>query len=171
MVEVIPVSMTQVDWPTYLRTCLEVTKTNPAKNLDAAGIPIKTPFSFIASLDCFKGGIESPNNAVRDAGFSLRHFSFGFLILCGRGCRDDLSSYSDLAIDDGGQNLYLVTGTLLQWQQTLLTNLSNKKLPCSEFRDVLNRVISLLEQAGLVDLFRGFRKTSQSDGTFLLEAQ
>lgn len=174
MAEVIPVTMTQVDWPSYLRVCMDILHRSPSRDLDAARIELKGPFAFIASLAAFKGFQEHPNTSVRQAGFLLRHFSFGFLVTCTEICRADIQSVSDLSVDQaynkdiGGEQLYLMSGTLFEWRTAIIENLS--KTNCnSEVREVLNKIVLLLEQVGLVDLFSTFKKRSQHDNTFLLE--
>jgi hypothetical protein len=174
MSQVIPISMTQVDWPSYLRFCIDTTGRSISRDLDAANVELKGPFAFIASLSSFKGDSIHPNNAVRGAGFLLRHFSFGFLVTCTESCRADIQSVSELSIDQGyhkdigGEQLYLMSGTLFQWRSTIIENLSKPNCN-SEIREVLNKVILLLEQAGLVDLFSTFKKRAQRDDTFILE--
>jgi hypothetical protein len=163
MIQIFPISMTQIDWGTYIKSCSE----SPTRQLDVENIDPKGPFAFLASIGLFKGSNLPTNRIVAGAGFTLRHFSFGFLILCPKSVKDELVSNSDLAIDESHHGELLVTGNLFQWRQAIVQNLQTSSTS-TEFRILLNIILGLLEQAGLVDLFRDFSKHPLIDKTFLL---
>jgi hypothetical protein len=173
MIEVFPISMTQIDWGTYIRSVRDILNQSPTRQLDLENVDPKGPFGFIASIGAFKGDKSYSTKIASHAGFILRHFSFGFLIHCSYNAKNELASGSDLAIDEGYNGdisdigLYLVSGNLFQWKQAIVQNLGNDS-GSTEFRILLNTILGLLEQAGLVDLFKEFSKHPLIDKTFTL---
>lgn len=171
MPTVTPISITQIDWNSFNRIVTEATGQSPTRNLDAAGIKLDKPASFILALDSFIGADRSVWLAMKDSGLLLKHLSIGFLIEMTQGGLIEIydllpggikSTYAKTELG----HLVVATGTIYDWRQAILEGGINRS---QEHRTIMNQIHSFLDQAGFVDLWRDYRRRSLVDGSFIME--
>lgn len=163
MIEVIPMSVTTIDWTVFLNILKKIFNRSLTTNLDTKKLAVGDLSSFIMIL----GGIRNPNAdpliLLREAGPLLRHISAGFVVL---GFNvDDLAYSTDLKIVKT-EKLSVVSGNLEEWRTAIIN--CNKTV---EQREFFNKCLSHFEKVGLGQLWSYYSKVDLNDATYKLESK
>lgn len=152
---VLPVIAPQINWPILLSDLAKVLKRNPAALLDSANEKVQTPKGLLSILGELDSYYKSPD-------FHMAHLSFGFLIqsesiaeirhICATA---NFASSNDLGI---------ITDDLNNWQINVTRGCRKERPP--EVREVFNKIMLWIEQAGLGFIWKDWTK---SGNPFCLE--
>lgn len=158
---VIPVVTSNVNWEAYINTVVSATGRSPTRSLDTDREKVGTPSSFIASLAELKKENTPPWFVYHAPGDLLKHIHFSFLTDLDVESLLELSANLTILNTD---ELALVSGTLHQWDCTITSNWSSKKV-----RQFLTITMLLLEQLGCGQFWVKYKKVMQPDNTLRLE--
>lgn len=157
---VIPITITEVNWQSYIEACLANNSEPPTKRLDDANFTQRDLAAYLASI-----ATNDLRNALRNTSYILRHASAGFLIHATKEI-NVIQNQSKLNIVAIGEDLYLATGTIEDWKYAIV-ELSIKQIP-TKIRYIMNCCLLFLERGGLMEVFGNYRKETQPDSTFIL---
>jgi hypothetical protein len=163
---IVPISQTLIDWDKLIKTIYDTTGRSPTRLLDSYNRPIGELSALVQALNYF-----STEGTVKDFSFVFKHIAYSFLIQIA-----DLKEYhqwikeSDLCFFDNvltndREAFAVVSGNLLQWRIETVSLTQDDSFNQRYIGDCL---YTFLNQV-LPELFTGFRKKEQKDGTFLLE--
>lgn len=167
MYEIIPLSVSQVNWPAFNSMCQEVLGVDPLRSLDNEGIDPKDPAAFIAGL----GFGESPRQFMRDAKDTnaLNHVFMSFAAKLPNFLIFILSSKTNLKllVKQGRQDhLVVLSGTGADWYEAI-------RVGCSEsvdieFRRLMTKVFNSFQNTCYREVFSNLNRKSLDDGTIVL---
>ncbi len=162
-IAVYPATMTMVNWPILISASQEHLGTSVTRKLDEQDIKLRSLGSYIQALYLLEGG-RNLNNAISDS-WMLHALSLGFLIIGPELVHSKWMHASKLA-GHGNLNFAVYTCDAEEWRQILLRVLTKESVFSARF--IANRIYEYLDQAGLRQMFDGYRKDSIEDGTFVL---
>lgn len=154
------VSRTISDWPLLIKISKQTLNINVNEYADSAKLLPNSLSAYISALLSMKG---TPK--LETAGHVLRQASCGIMVLSNPTIVAELleiykfDCYT-VAIDNH-HHLAILTGTLEQWRDAVLSS-NDAYLP------LLNEIVQLLEKEGLKFLWSNYQKTEQKNGTFKL---
>ena len=126
--EVYPLSVPQINWETYIETFQNSFGTSPSSGLDAAGLKLESPASFIATLDL--ANQTSPMDVLRNAARNmLLYHSFCSFIYIGE--RDVLTSVSMQPLFwvyrriRRGEYYAIISGSVVLWRDAVISGLGS----------------------------------------------
>jgi hypothetical protein len=159
---VILVSITTVDWPTFIKEANNILGRSPTRGIDAKGIKDQLP-GYLAAIDSINNPNSDPTIVLKNAVIILEHVHLGFLIET-----TDAAKILEATLLRGtvGQDLSLFSGTLGQWKSAVL-EFCNEKYNY-KLRQIFNEVYLILRQFGLVDIFAGHHTQTSTHKTFTL---
>lgn len=155
--EVYPLSVPQINWETYIETFQNSFGTSPSSGLDATGLKLESPASFVATLD-FENHAQ-PYDVLRSAARNMLLFhSFASFIYIGE--RDVITSLSV-------QPLYvryrrvrrdeyyaIISGNINQWRHTVISGSGSLEIEEQEFATL---IYNYLCQAGFQEIWSNYR--------------
>jgi hypothetical protein len=158
MIELIPISKTEIDWPTYLHTAKQVLGHSISETIEKRRLELTQPEAFLESVD-----------------WILDHTFYGFQILGSRNFFLRLYHHTNevkISINTTLQPDYLLglaTGTLKQWKNFILECANGDEE--ADIRMLSNKLQSYFENEGLYKIFTGMTKKPTIGNTFLLEGK
>lgn len=167
--EVFPVAMTSIDWPSLIKMTNDKMGRSITRPLDAAGIKHNTPAGYISALGVFDNSKANASSVIKDVGGGLgAHFSITFLIFMEQ---ESMLRFLTLARNmylciNEEQNGVIATGAVNLWVSACKSGCY--RLESVEIRGIFNRILYFMEQAGLRDLWSGWIREKLNDGTFML---
>lgn len=164
-----PLTLTEVNWPSFIKTVQDFLGYSPTRGLDEAKIELKDPRAFIAAIDCE----NQPQQALRRAAINntLRHYFASFIMIM-----DDADLIIDLGIRDtlavrvvknGSRYLTILSGTLWDWYHAMIIYCqrdSNHVL-----RQVFNAIYGYFKHVNLHVIWSHYNQSIIKDNTFILE--
>lgn len=167
MFHVLPVTMTTLDWNSYLTNAKAMLGRSITAGMDRQHAKQDLE-GFLLTLKEFQSG--KPAESLRGCGTVLRHVSVGFLCLMPPPVFYDLVMESGLAItvqdSPTGFKCCLVSGNLEQWKYAII-NCSSEQQP-NGLRGLTNKFMAYFEQAGLGPIWSDYSKTPMPDSTYRL---
>jgi len=165
--EVIPLLLTQTNWPIFIKKCDEVLKISPSKNLDKQSINLATPISLLASLPVSR----TPQENLSDCSSPiLNHIFLGFLFISPKKKMQNILlnlslDYYVIGTNDDDDSIAIVSGTLRKWYHVIMwgSSLSQPKI----VRTFCNKCYEYLKSAGFGQIWDANQRTLE-DGTFIL---
>lgn len=163
-----PITMEQVDWPSWNQIRQSAGEAPATRNLDGFGVKPELPSSLVDSL------YSVQHHAMREPlDHVLRLVNLGFLLIC-----DDiklmaqLQLFTDIPIVtsrkyDIGDTEYILKGNLVQLRQLTLVLCKVDVHP--DLRRLGNQLHVTMCNGGLKDLWYKQTKKSQPDKTYTLE--
>lgn len=155
--EVYPLSVPQINWEIYNETFQDSFGTSPSSGLDAAGLKLEIPASFIATLDFER--LTSPMDVLRDAARNmLLYHSFCSFIYIGEQEAITSLSIQPLCVRYRRikKNKYyaIISGNINQWRHTVI---SGSGSPESDEKEFATLIYNYLCQAGFKEIWSKYR--------------
>jgi len=162
--EVRPLGITQIDWPSYIDLFKATIGKSPTDNLDAYYMKPDSLAAFMASL---YDGMD-PRQVLRTIPNVLGHVFASFMI----------ESCSLMMQQAAGWGLHCITypthrggliiasGSIKEWKDTIAGACQDQAQP--EEREAMSKCLSYLERAGFKEVFSGYRKEPHRDGSIVL---
>ena len=168
MNEVIPITITSVNWDMYLKYARTQLSRSVTESLDKAKRPLDTPAAFIITLAEAQGAELRPfTQLLSNAGGLLRHASAGFLFTADIETLLYIIEQSSLQCARwSNKKTMIVSGNMLAWR-VAITNFCKPDVP-KDVRDLFNKSLVCFEMAGFGPLWSDQQKTMSPDKTFLL---
>lgn len=164
---IFPLSITQIDWPTFLREVSNHIGRSPSRTLDSVGEKLGEPAAFLAALGEIRNPGSNPDVLKRYHDDLANHLSFGFLV-CGKPSilveLNQLSTGLRSVISIEG-TLGIFSGTLRDWRDSIVSG-SRPGIEYRGTRFVFNSIYLFLEQAKLIGPFYPWTRKHLDDGTF-----
>lgn len=151
--EVYPLSVPQINWEIYIETFQNSFGTSPSSGLDAVGLKLDSPASFIATLDL--ANQTSPMDVLRNAARNmLLHHSFCSFIYIGD--REVITcvpmqvlhvKYKRIKRDE---YYAIVSGSVANWREAVIAGIRYLE-PDAEF--FFKQVYNYMCQAGFKEIW------------------
>ena len=178
--QIVPLSMTQVNWPDYVSVTYKHVGHSPTRSLDGVGIKPGDPYSFLASLAELEVEGTDPRIGVLSANHTLAHVHLSFLCVLNASEQNALRNIPtlDISFIDGKEeydssrvDLMIISGTLLQWQLVIPMMLEGFDLSRVTFvrRTFFNHIYNWIVKFNLKDIFTSYKVVPLTDGTYCLE--
>lgn len=161
--KIFPIQITSTDWQTYLMACQSVFL-SPSRKLDAAGITLDSPSSFLATLE--NGSPEENLRAAYVRRLTEHAFATFMIIDMPVSVIAALTECGYIAVKSISENAHIMSGTLTQYYN-IITCLSIKFRPTDQ-RLLANSLYLCFDRAGYRPIFHEFERINQPDGTFAL---
>lgn len=156
MIEVLPISMTLINWPM-------VKQLKSIRALDDNRIKPNTMAAYVQAIGFSYQSNVAPSYFLKQSQL-LGHVSMGFLITCENHC--DFIVASGISCTHGTNEQRVYTATIREWKHIVANcSLTTQK---QEIREIANRIFEFIEQAGFRDIWSDQTKESIKDGTFIL---
>ncbi len=163
--DVIPIAIPNIAWEKYLLDVLALSGHSPIFTIDRSTVPLADFAKYIVSLDEFQNGpTTTALEILRNESNPLNHLFFSFLIVCSKSTLFRIMETTDLNILSSKKKISIVSGTLRQWRDALVTYQNTK-----ETRLIFNKCLHFFAQLGLGNIWDSYRKQTMDDETFLLE--
>ena len=121
----------------------------------------------------FGWNMKNPLNILRHVpDLFMQYVSYTFMIACDIKTWDELQTVklSIVSRELVDCHLFIVTGTLAHWFQTITLNIGRDWGYSFEAKFLIDKIVLILErERGLKQLFENYNKKFQKDQTFLLE--
>lgn len=168
MLDVIPISMTAINWDVLLVTLKRHLGRSLTKSLDDKHMKVGDLSSFLVILAEMQDEGVDPNKILIDATYFLRHISSGFLITTSVFMFPELAFRTNLKITcakiyNQGEYTAIVTGSLEDWRSAIINCNDNDLL-----RPLFNKCLLNFEKIGLGQLWHYYQKIDVGDSTFKL---
>lgn len=169
-----PLIAPNIAWVTYIKDTVSLTGHSPARGLDSSNLKLSDYARFLVSIGEFQSGkIQKPLDILRGESSPLKHLFFGFLISGSTSLIFRIMELTDLEVTTArGLNktrIAIVTGTLSQWKDAIVSCLNQKLIRNFELRWTFNQCLDFLYAAGLRNVFDDYRRKGLEDRTFVLE--
>jgi hypothetical protein len=161
--QIFPIQISSTDWQTYLTACQSVFLT-PSRKLDASGMSLDSPASFLATLDSGQPAENLRNAYIR----RLTEHAFATFMIIDMPI-DVIAALTEcgyIAVKAIDLNVHIMSGTLTQYYN-IITCLSIQFRPTDQ-RLLANSLFLCLDRAGYRPIFHEFERITQPDGTFAL---
>lgn len=170
MFQVIPITETKVDWTTYLVGIKNLLNRPITNQLDSNGLKPNSLASYIITLGSIIDQTLTPSEILTQSNL-LKHGHYGVACVLDMELLIDLLERSKLSItsidlDIRNTRLAIMTGTLEDWQITIVEGCSPDSNP--EYRALLDVCMLHMEKSGLALLWGKYRKQSLKDKTLIL---
>lgn len=171
---VIPLLMSNINWTNFIKNVAELTGHSPTHSIDNSDLKLSDYARYLVTLGEFQsGGEQEPLNLLRNNNHLLRHLFFGFLISGSTSLIFRILELTDLDVSTAKgvdkSRVAVVTGTLEQWKNAIITCLNQKLIKNYELRWVFNECLNCFNSAGLRNIFDNYRKKGLEDQTYFLE--
>jgi len=171
--QVIPITLSQVDWTNYLSVSKRLLGRSPATGVDNCPAQLSSISKYLASLAEFKLGRTSDvQSNLRRPGPWLRHFSLSFMVVSSTTTilffaeTTSLDVLSAPAAEDEGR-VAILSGTLADWRDAVII-CCNPDVP-KRLRLLFNTIKRAFDQLGLNDIWFEYRAKDLHDDTYCLE--
>ncbi len=163
--DVIPISIPNIAWERYILDVAELSGHSPTFTIDHSTVPLSDFAKYVVSLDEFQNGSTiTALEILRNESNPLNHLFFSFLIVCSKATLFRIMETTDLNILSSKKKISVVSGTLRQWRDALVTYQNTK-----ETRLIFNMCLHFFAKMGLGNIWDSYRKHTMNDDTFLLE--
>lgn len=165
MIEVTPIAMTHVDWKTFNEVCQSSIGVRPTKGLDDVGIKLIEPAAFLASLNMQNNPLE----VLRADPFleqSFEHVTLSFFVRADEITFYKLRMMTYLSIMNIS-TVAVLSGTVRDWYHASLC--CCLRSATVEVRDVLTKVVTILNQTKLCNIWSSHDIKKLEDGTIVIE--
>jgi len=168
--KIVPLSITQVDWHTYIKFAESILGFNPAKALGSTVIKLETPAAYLATLDFENRPLEQlRDGAVLNNTFD--HIQVSFIAeLDGDSLIELLQTFPNLDyIIKKSKKTYLVilTAKMSVWYPTIIKALQPTRP--EEIRKIFQIILIWFDNMGFKDVWATHDRKIQDDGTFILQ--
>ena len=157
---IIPIVAPNINWPSFVSQTNNLVGRSPTRSLDAAGLPVGDQFSFIASLAEFQYAASEPWGSVKFSDRILRTLHYAFLCESPIGNIIRRSTDLDIITPEGYDDVFIVSGNLEAFRNAIVS--------CKDpqIRPFMNALYGVFNKAGLIQIFKRWKITNNSDGTF-----
>ncbi len=163
--DVIPIAIPNIAWDRYLLDVLALSGHSPTFTIDHSTVPLSDIAKYIVSIDEFQNGpTAAALDILRNESNPLNHLFFSFLLICSKSTLFRIMETTDLNILSSRKKISIVSGTLKQWRDALVTHQNTK-----ETRLIFNKCLNFFAKMGLGNIWDSYRKRTMGDNTFLLE--
>lgn len=168
---IFPLTITQVDWSTYIKVCQDILGFSPTRKLDEAHIDLKDPSAFLSSLNMN----TNPKDNLRHVDRTFEHISMSFITSGKAKVVTGLMMFLDLkfhtmanidVIEDSINYLIIMTGTMKQWFDSILTGCS--LLAPYDVRIRMNQCYMYFKRSGFKEIWSKAKQENLKDETFIL---
>lgn len=167
---ILPLTITQVDWQTYIEIVQKVIGKSPTRGLDTARIDIQEPSAFLSTLDLENSPLEN----LRKGYFkntTFDHVSFSFVGIVDKEIILEISNRLPLKIltetSDNIQYLIILTGNMSDWYRTILIGCSHDV--SKQCRILMNQCYVHFSNSGFKEVWSKHIRQQQSDKTFIFK--
>lgn len=169
---IMPQSKTAVDWPNFLKATMDSTGRSATRSLDQAKIKPDSLYAYLCAMGEMRKPNSTPLEVARDPGLILQHISYGFLVAAPKQLFFEVLESSDLSVMITNTvrkdlKLGVITGTLEEWRSAIINGASRHS--SDNLRKFADHCLKFLEKEGFGQIWNGYTKVKQSDGTLLLE--
>ncbi len=166
-----PIIGSAIAWSELIKYIAELTGQSPTSSVDSYGYKLSDYASFVSSVGEFRTGkIQNPLITIQNANDILNHLHFGFLIYGKSSLIFVILEQTDLKITTAkikNGRVAIVTGTLGQWKQAVISILSNKTT--GEARQIFSYCYDFFQSIGLQSVWAEYRKKQTGPNMYLLE--
>lgn len=163
--DVTPISIPNIAWDRYVLDVSALSGHSPTFTIDSSTVPLADYAKYIVSLDELQNGqTGTALEILRNESNPLNHLFFSFLFVCSRSTLFRIMETTDLNVLSAKKKISVVSGTLRQWRDALVTYQNTK-----ETRQLFNRCLYFFVKMGLGNIWDSYRKHTMGDDTFLLE--
>jgi hypothetical protein len=167
--------VTNFNWTSFRGTMDMTLKLRPDVIINKFPIDLSDDAKVLLNVAAYYGwSIDNPLHTLRNiAPLFMDFLTYHFMIACDEYTWNEFNTSVNIQVikrevDTG--LLLLTTGTLYNWQQTILTNLLRDWEYSHNTRVLFDKLLLFFErERGLGILFEGYRKKILQDQTFLLE--
>ena len=169
MDSVYPLSFTQPNWDSFIKVCQEVLGYSPTRGLDAEGIKVDSPSSFLGCLDLE----NQPKFSLRTGRYrnnTFRHVHAGFIVIGQEEWVTEFACCTSLDISHKPNHkkcIIILSGTMEQWYDAIIT--CSSRLRSKEIRETINIIQKYFERGGFNELWSKHEKLYLADETFVLQ--
>lgn len=165
MPEAYLIASTNVDWIKYLQEsniaiARSLTSSLDKQQLQATGLP-----AFLCTLAELRKQNSDPIKAIRYYSELLKHVMLSFFVTTDENSILEILQTTDLSVI--GNEAYVISGTLLQWQQSVVS--CTRESVSFDTRLLFDKIYLLLDRNGLSEIFAAWNKRRLQDQTFTLE--
>ena len=173
--EIITVSHTVVDWPMLKKNVSAALGQSPFRASDQCPVPLSEAAELLICVAIMKHSFTGDALSIlRSMPLDcMEYLHYTFLIACDEKAYVALLNLSNITFTTQrvNDNVYCILGTgpLSAWFLYTTLTLSSKFLENTNYRVLFDKLLILLEQEGLGELFNDYKKISLQDKTFKLE--
>lgn len=161
------IGLTRIDWPKYMGFCSEVYNTTPTRELDSSKLKFNEQLAFPLTLNELAGASVEPIKTIRNGGLYLETISAVFISKLEEGEVFPLFGCVDKF--DLPNHGILLSGTIRQWKDTVVTNLSFKNDEHLMRRKFFGRILGIFEAHDFRLVWDNYAKERLSDSTIILK--
>lgn len=149
MIEVVPILIPQIDWPSYDAACLNVLGKSPLQGISKPGVKLKELGSYKAFLDSLEK-LADLKWLEWDMFYSHIHITL-LIVSDDRRNIDPFWSNCDGSLTRGKDSTSLViTQNLMQWRENIDDNYERSP-------EIYKKIVTIFDSIGLDFLFEGLR--------------
>lgn len=174
--EVILISRIDVDWPTLRKNIHVASGQSPSNLIAQCPVKFSQAAEYLVFAACLKYNFvnKDPLQILRTLPHEILNFlHYSFLFACDSETYNTLRILNDIVLAQiqvsDGVYCILGTGTLFDWKEAITLHLSHRVIYEKNYRILFDKLLILMEQEGLGELFSEYRKKSLPDKTFVLE--
>ena len=167
--DIVPLTLTQVNWPVFIKTVQDFLGYSPTRGLDDAKIDLKNPVAFLASLDCE----NDPNTTLRRAAVNniLSHSFASFIVII-----DDADLIIQISAQrfvhirvkrKGSRFLCIMSGTIREWYDSVIVFCQRETDHI--LRGLFNKIYEHFKVAGFGPIWHNYNEKLIHDNTFIME--
>ena len=170
--EVVLIHRTATDHAPLKALTQKIASRNPEAVLDSANREFTDDAKALIRLHSFSvPDTAIPLTALRLSQAVQPFLHYSFLVLATPGIFDEvvlLNTGLDYALVDGDfeKPIFVLGGSLDVWRDAILTGCSEATTP--DTRQLFNKLNLQLDKLGLSEIWYGYKRTPQKDGSFLL---
>jgi len=158
--QIVPIAITQPNWPAYIAKATELLGISPTKGLDNHDIALSSPQAYLASLDLS----NDPITHLREGSVAFDHYHISFMLDCDT---DTLVQFSSLRVRVYTKKarqgwLVILTANMTEWREAIVENTREKSPPV--LIQVFSFVYTYLCNHGFRDVFIGYTSKRNIDG-------
>jgi hypothetical protein len=151
--KVVPLTMSQINWPNLLDSAKGIFGRSPVSMLDEERNSERGAYAFAAALSELKYPGQSTSQALQYGIGYFAHLYLGFLVECSMQEADILCPFEGLAssrFQGNRRDLLVISGTLLEW--ITLINQTKQPLERTEFLTQASSWINKLSLRELINV-------------------
>jgi len=158
------IGFTNIDWTKYMSFCKEKLGEAPTRNLDASKLRFNEQLTFALTLNEIAGRTSEPFKTIRDGNLNLDAISIVFIA-----SEIEFEWYGSIKKVDLLNQISLLSGTLREWKDTIVSNLSLDSDNEKHRRIFFMLVLSIFEEHDFKAVWGNYSRVNLEDGTVCLK--
>ena len=158
------IGATHLEWAKYVSFCKEELGEAPTRSLDTSKLKFNEQLTFALTLNEIAGRVAEPFKTIRDGSLNLDAISIVFV-----SSGINFEWYGSIKKVDLLNQISLLSGTLREWKDTVVSNLSLDARNEKHRRIFFMRVLSIFEEYDFKAVWSNYGRNILEDGTLCLK--